>query len=103
MVSSTFWPEDLPLPFAWKDLPSLLQVDHYLFLRLAHTRYPQVLNFDILVNWCQPDVVNLINHVHPFLVSVPGVRHLVLTKSPGRLLMSSVSRMMKIPWSCDSL
>ncbi|PBK85031.1 hypothetical protein ARMGADRAFT_1036735 [Armillaria gallica] len=70
MVSSTFWPEDLPLPFAWKDLPSLLQVDHYLFLCLACTWYPQVLNFNILVNWYQPDMVNLINHVHPFLSPV---------------------------------
>ncbi|PBK91031.1 hypothetical protein ARMGADRAFT_1032107 [Armillaria gallica] len=56
-------------------LPSLplkrnhFQVDHYLFLCLAHTWYPQVLNFDILVNWCQLDVANLIYHVHPFLVA----------------------------------
>ncbi|PBK92345.1 hypothetical protein ARMGADRAFT_1031209 [Armillaria gallica] len=50
MVSSSFWPEDLPLPFTLKDLPSLLQADHYLFLHL-------------------PDMANLINHVHPFLVA----------------------------------
>ncbi|KAK0219311.1 hypothetical protein EDD85DRAFT_797420 [Armillaria nabsnona] len=68
-AASDAWPEDLPLPFAWKDLPSLLQVDHYLLLHLARTQYPQVLNFDILVNSCQPDVANLINHVHPFLVA----------------------------------
>ncbi|PBK85107.1 hypothetical protein ARMGADRAFT_1036603 [Armillaria gallica] len=69
MVSSSFCPEDLPLPFTWKDLPSLLQADHYLFLHLACTWYPQVLNFDMLVNWCQLDMANLINHVHPFLVA----------------------------------
>ncbi|KAK0447492.1 uncharacterized protein EV420DRAFT_1483839 [Desarmillaria tabescens] len=43
--------------------------DHYLLLRLAHTRYPQVLNSNILVNWCQPEVADLINHVHPFLLA----------------------------------
>ena len=73
MVSPSFWPEDMPLPFSWKDLPGLLQADHYLLLRLARTWYPQVLDFDILVNWHQPDVATLINHVHPFLVSVPGL------------------------------
>ncbi|KAK0434200.1 hypothetical protein EV421DRAFT_1909512 [Armillaria borealis] len=69
MVSPSFWPEDMPLPFAWKDLPGLLQADHYLLLRLARTRYPQILDFNILVNWCQPDVATLINHVHPFLLA----------------------------------
>ncbi|KAK0429974.1 hypothetical protein EV421DRAFT_1744665 [Armillaria borealis] len=29
----------------------------------------QILDFSILVNWCQPDVVTLINHVHPFLLA----------------------------------
>ncbi|KAK0450476.1 uncharacterized protein EV420DRAFT_1482683 [Desarmillaria tabescens] len=43
--------------------------DHYLLLRLAHTRYPQVLDSNILVNWCQPEVADLINHVHPFLLA----------------------------------
>ncbi|KAK0456967.1 hypothetical protein EV421DRAFT_1729477 [Armillaria borealis] len=69
MVSPSFWPEDMPLPFSWKDLPGLLQADHYFLLRLARTRYPQILDFNILVNWCQPEVATLINHVHPFLLA----------------------------------
>ncbi|KAK0431314.1 hypothetical protein EV421DRAFT_1743217 [Armillaria borealis] len=48
-------------------LAGLSQADHYLLLRLARTRYPQILDFNILVYWCQPDVATLINHVHPFL------------------------------------
>ncbi|KAK0245018.1 hypothetical protein EDD85DRAFT_782989 [Armillaria nabsnona] len=70
------------------------QVDHYLFLHLACTWYPQVLNFDILVNWSQLDVADLINHVHPFLnfktpfpgdLHFPGSQHLVtqLDSSPS--------------------
>ncbi|KAK0430672.1 hypothetical protein EV421DRAFT_1912616 [Armillaria borealis] len=69
MVSPSFWPEDMPLPFVWNDLPGLLQADHYILLRLVHTRYPQILDFSILVNWRQPDVATLINHVHPFLLA----------------------------------
>ncbi|PBK87897.1 hypothetical protein ARMGADRAFT_1034501 [Armillaria gallica] len=55
-------------------------MDHYLFLHLMHTQYPQVLDFDILVNWCQPDMVNLINHVHPFLVA--HVEHFLDDRDP---------------------
>ncbi|PBK82040.1 hypothetical protein ARMGADRAFT_1038923 [Armillaria gallica] len=74
-------------------------VDHYLFLCLARTWYPHILNFDILVNWCQPDVVNLINHVHPFLnfkspfpgdLHFPGSQHLVIQSDSSPSLMATL-------------